>query len=59
MSYSLTASKKEHWYDTLASSAISSGYGLLITKRFHSRYNISTHLSAAPGGGFIDLAYNF
>lgn len=58
VSFALNQAKKEHWYDTLASSAISAGYGLLITKKFRGR-NVSTHLSAAPGSVFASLSYDF
>jgi hypothetical protein len=59
VSFALNQAKKEHWYDTLASSAISAGYGLLITKRFHSRYHVTTNFSAAPDGMFASLSYDF
>jgi hypothetical protein len=59
VSYALNQAKKENWYDTLASSAISAGYGLMITKKLRSRYNVSTRLSAAPDGMFASLSYDF
>jgi hypothetical protein len=59
VSYSLTQARKEHWYDTLTSSAISAGYSLVVTRPLKSRYNITTRLSASPGGGFASIAYNW
>ena len=59
VSFALNQAKKENWYDTLASSAISAGYGLLITRKFHSRYHVTTNLTAAPGGMFASLSYDF
>ncbi len=59
VSFALNQAKKENWYDTLAGSAISAGYGLLITRKFHSRYHVTTNLTAAPGGMFASLSYEF
>ena len=59
VSFALNQAKKENWYDTLASSAISAGYWLLITRKFHSRYHVTTNLTAAPGGMFASLSYDF
>jgi hypothetical protein len=57
VSFSLAQAKKAHWYDTLASSFIATGYGLVVTKRFKSRYNIQTRVSALPAGGLVSFAY--
>ncbi len=59
VSFALNQARKEHWYDTLASSAISAGYGLIVTKRLKSRYNVRTRLSAAPGGAFASLTFDW
>jgi hypothetical protein len=59
VSFSLTQAKKEHWYDTLASSAIATGYSFAVTKRLKTRYNITTHLTASPGGGFASISYEW
>lgn len=59
VSFSLNQAKKEHWYDTLASSAISAGYGLLVTRPLRSRYNVRARLAAAPGGAFASLSFDF
>jgi len=36
---------------------IAAGYGLAVTKRFKSRYNINTRLSAMPDGGLVGFSY--
>ena len=59
VSFSLTQVKKAHWYDTLASSLVATGYGLAVTKRFKSRYNINTRVSAMPGGGLLSFSYEW
>jgi hypothetical protein len=59
VSFSLTAAKKAHWYDTLASSAIATGYSFAVTRPFKNRYNITTHLTASPGGGFATISYEW
>ena len=59
VSFSRTQSRKEHWYDTAASSAIAAVFSLAITKKFKHRYNIRTQISAAPNGGFASLAYEW
>lgn len=58
VSYSRVQAKKHHWYDTLASSAISGGYAALFTSRFH-RTNLYSDLEAAPDGAMLHLSYNF
>ncbi len=58
-SFTLTQAKRAHWYDALAGSMIATGYGIIVTKRFKSRYNINTRLSALPGGGFVSFSYEF
>jgi hypothetical protein len=59
VSLSLTQAKKAHWYDTLTSSFIATGYGAVITRRFKSRYNIETRVSPMPGGGFVSFSYDW
>jgi membrane-associated phospholipid phosphatase len=59
VSYSRVQAKEHHWYDTLASSAISMGYAYFITKRFHPGPRLQTELSVAPDGGSFHLAYDF
>lgn len=58
-SFSLTQAKRAHWYDALAGSMIATGYGIAVTRRFKSRYNINTRLSALPGGGFVSFSYEW
>jgi hypothetical protein len=38
---------------------IATGYGLAVTKRFRSRYNINTRVSAMPGGGLVSFSYQW
>jgi hypothetical protein len=59
VSLSLAQAKKARWYDTLASSAIATGYSLAVTRRFRSRYNLTTRLSATPSGGFVSFAFGW
>jgi hypothetical protein len=56
--YSLDKAKQGHWYDSIASSAIASGFSYFITPRF-SKYKIYTELDPVPGGGVIRLSYNY
>jgi len=59
VSFSLTQAKKAHWYDAFAGSMIATGYGIAVTKRFKSHYNINTRLSALPGGGIVSFSYEW
>jgi membrane-associated phospholipid phosphatase len=57
VSYSRIQAKQHHWYDTLASSAIATGYGYVLTTPFKQRYNVDTRLSASPHGAYLQLSY--
>jgi membrane-associated phospholipid phosphatase len=57
VSYSRTQARRHRWYDTLASSAIASGYGLIVTTPFKRKYNVDTSFEAAPDGGVIRFSY--
>jgi membrane-associated phospholipid phosphatase len=59
VSYTRIEAKQHHWYDTLTSSAIAAGYGYVVTTPFKKRYNISTSLSAAPDGAFVNMSYKW
>jgi membrane-associated phospholipid phosphatase len=59
VSYSRIQAKEHHWYDTLASSAIAAGYGLIVTTPFKKKYNIDTQLAPMPGGAEVQLSYTF
>jgi membrane-associated phospholipid phosphatase len=59
VSYSRVQARQHRWYDTLTSSALAAGYGLIVTTPFKRRYNIDTSLSANPDGGIIRLSYAF
>lgn len=57
VSYSRTQARQHRWYDTLASSAIATGYSLILTTPFKRKYNIETSFDAAPGGGAVRFSY--
>ncbi|MBL7099437.1 MAG: hypothetical protein ISS15_17400 [Alphaproteobacteria bacterium] len=60
VSYALSDAKKNHWYDTLASSALSFGFNYAIVTRYHPnrRYNLS--VDPEPGGGAaVHFTMNF
>lgn len=59
VSYSRVQARAHHWYDTLASSAIAAGYGMVLTTPFKRRYNIDTSLNASPDGGFVQMSYKW
>lgn len=59
VSYSRVQARQHRWYDTLASSAIASGYGYFITTPFKRRYNISTEIDPWPDGGAVRLSYRW
>lgn len=58
VSYALTDSDKNHWYDTLASSALSFGFNYALVTRYHSqRYRMS--VQPEPGGASVHFNVNF
>ena len=57
--YSRVHDKKHHFWDTLASTAISFGYNELITTRFHPRNTFYSSLDASPDGIYASLHYTF
>jgi membrane-associated phospholipid phosphatase len=59
VSYSRVQARQHHWYDTLASSAISAGYGYVLTTPFKRQPNIKTSLAATPDGASFHLSYDF
>ena len=59
VSYSRVQAHQHRWYDTLASSAIAAGYGLVLTTPFKRKYNIDTSLNASPDGGFLQMSYKW
>ncbi len=59
VSFSLTQAKRANWYDTFGASLISTGYGLVVTRRLRSRYNIDTRVAPIRGGGLLSLSYNW
>jgi membrane-associated phospholipid phosphatase len=52
-------SSQHHWWDVATSGAISLGYNEIITTRYHQPYNLTTSISATPGGAFVALNYRW
>ena len=59
VSFSRVEARQHRWYDTLASSAIAAGYGMILTTPFKRKYNIDTSLNASPDGGFVRMSYKW
>jgi hypothetical protein len=59
VAHSRVQAKQHHWYDTLASSAIATKYGYVLTTPFKRRYNIDTSLEAPPDDAAIHLSYRW
>jgi len=59
VSFSRVEARQHRWYDTLASSAIAAGYGLVLTTPFKKKYNVDTSLNATPDGGFLQMSYKW
>src|ERR1700761_8611106 len=59
VSFSRVEARQHRWYDTLASSAIAAGYGMVLTTPFKRKYNIDTSLNASPDGGFVRMSYRW
>jgi hypothetical protein len=58
VSYSLTDAKKNHWYDTMASSALSFGFNYALVTHYHSeRYRMS--VQPEQGGASVHFSLNF
>jgi membrane-associated phospholipid phosphatase len=57
--YSRVHAKKHHFWDVLASTAISIGYNELITTRFHPRNTFYSSLDAGPDGVYASLHYTW
>lgn len=59
VSFSRVEARQHRWYDTLTSSAIAAGYGLVLTTPFKRKYNIDTTMNASPDGGFVQMSYKW
>ena len=57
--YSRVHAKKHHWWDVVASTAISIGYNEMITTRFHPRNTFYSSLDASRDGVYASLHYTF
>jgi hypothetical protein len=57
-SYGLSHSRQAHWYDSLASSAIASGYSYFITPRY-SKYVFYSSLEPMNDGGMVRAGWTF
>jgi membrane-associated phospholipid phosphatase len=58
VSYSRVDARKHHWYDTLASSAISFGYTQLLVSRYHER-GLNYGVYPTEGGAMASVQYKF
>src|SRR3569833_1469645 len=58
VAYSRIQARQHRWYDTLTSSAIAAGYGMMVVPRLE-RYYIHTELTPAPVGGIIRMSYRW
>ena len=56
VAYSRVQAHQHRWYDTLASSGLAWGYGMLVTSRFQRRYHVATELEPMPDGGMVRFA---
>jgi len=59
VAYSRVQAGEHHWYDTLASSAISIGYSYFVVTRYHPGPHFYSSLSATPDSASFRLAYTF
>jgi hypothetical protein len=59
VSYSLSHTKQNNWYDTIAASAIDAGVAHFLDTPYHEPRNFRTELSVTPDGASFRLAYNF
>jgi len=58
VAYSRVDADKHHWYDVLASEAISIGFAALLTPHLRER-NIRAGFSPMRGGGMVRFNYEF
>lgn len=56
--YSRVDGKEHHWWDVMASAAISIGYNEIFTTRYHPR-GLYSDLSASPDGVYATLHYRW
>jgi membrane-associated phospholipid phosphatase len=59
VSYSRVHAKKHHFWDVLASTAISIGYNEMITTRFHPRNTFYSSLDAGRDGVYASVHYTW
>lgn len=59
VSYALTDSKKNHWYDTVASGALAFSFNYALVDRYHpGRYRVTAE-TRPSGGAMLRFAVNF
>jgi membrane-associated phospholipid phosphatase len=58
VAFSRVEARQHHWYDTVASEALSIGYAAFFTPRF-GKYKIYSLLDASPDGAVLRFAYNY
>jgi hypothetical protein len=59
VSYALSDAKKNHWYDTLASSALAFGFNYALVTRYHPNRSYNVSVDPEPGGASVHLTMNF
>ena len=52
-------SKQHHWWDVVASGAVSWGYNFAITSRYHKPDNLYSSVYATPHAAFVSLNYQW
>ena len=57
--YSRVDAKTHHWWDVVASAAISFGYSKLITTKYHPTKSRYTDLEASPDGVYASVHYTW
>jgi membrane-associated phospholipid phosphatase len=59
VAYSRVESLQHHWYDTVASVGIASGYAFLFDSSYHEPQRFYSSLSATPDSAYVRVGYNF
>lgn len=57
--YSRIDSREHHWWDVVASAAISLGYNEIFTTRYHPPMGFTSDLSASPDGVYATVHYRW
>jgi membrane-associated phospholipid phosphatase len=57
--WSRVDAQKHHWYDVVASEALSIGYAAIFTPRYKGRFVVYSQLNASPDSAYLRLGMNF